>query len=136
MQQSRAFLAGKRCLVLEDDYLILLDLQQTLEAAGAKVSCFGTATAALKTLGDSSFDLALLDIKLNDSPHAGATVAAALAERGIPFVFLTGLRADNADAQRFPNAPLVEKPYRVEALMAVLRTALKGEAEPGPGEAS
>jgi CheY-like chemotaxis protein len=51
-------------------------------------------------------------------------VAAALTARGTPFVFLTGMRADNDLAKAFPHAPLVEKPYRLEVLMDALRRAL------------
>ena len=39
---SDLILAGKRCLVLDDEFLIALDIQEILEAAGvAQVVCVG-----------------------------------------------------------------------------------------------
>jgi CheY-like chemotaxis protein len=74
----------------------------------------------------AQFDLAVLDIKTGGSPQGSMTVAALLDERGTPFVFLTGMRADNAQARKFPRAPVVEKPYQVEVLMEALRRLLTG----------
>jgi hypothetical protein len=53
-------------------------------------------------------------------------VAEVLAAAGTPFVFLTGMRADNAQARTYPVAPVVEKPYRADDLMAALSDALAG----------
>ena len=35
MADSETSIAGKRCLVLDDEFLIALDIQQILETAGA-----------------------------------------------------------------------------------------------------
>ena len=125
MADTTAFIVGKHCLVLDDEFLIALDLQQTLDSAGAIVTCIGDGEAALAALdGGIHFDLAVLDIKLSAGARDSRSVAAALTAHGTPFVFLTGMRADNELAKAFPHAPLVEKPYRVEALMEALRKAL------------
>ena len=127
LTETAAFLAGKHCLVLDDEFLIALDIQQTLEAAGASVICIGDADAALQTLRDGArFDVAVLDVKLSGFTRDSSDVAAMLTEQGTPFVFLTGMRADNELSNAFPHAPLVEKPYQVEALMDALRKALAG----------
>jgi len=127
MADAPAFLAGKHCLVLDDEFLIALDIQQTLETAGATVVCLGNADAAYQVLrGGARFDVAVLDVKLTDFEGDTSDVAALLAERDIPFVFLTGMRADNEMARAFPRAPLVAKPYQVDALMDALRKALAG----------
>jgi hypothetical protein len=36
LPESGTLLFGKRCLVLDDEFLIALDIQQTLELAGAE----------------------------------------------------------------------------------------------------
>ena len=124
MADAHAFLAGKRCLVLEDEFLIALDVCQTLESAGAAVTCFGDAAEALQALRSGArFDLAVLDLKLSGSDSTG--VAALLSERATPFVFLTGMRP--AEVRSFPHAPVVEKPYKVEGLMEALRKVLAEE---------
>ncbi len=131
MTDAHAFIAGKRCLVLDDEFLIALDIQQVLQAAGANVTCLGNAEEALNALrGGTPFDCAVLDIKLSGVTQSSISVAALLSEQGTPFVFLTGMRADEVAAQPFPAAPLVEKPYQIDALMAALREAIEG-GQPG-----
>jgi len=121
----RAFIAGKRCLVLDDELLIALDIQQMLETAGASVTCIGDAAQALEALrGGAQFDVAVLDIKLSGAARDSMGVAALLTEQDTPFVFLTGLRAGDLPAQSFPDAPVVEKPYQIETLMDALRKVL------------
>ena len=124
MTPEHTFIAGKRCLVMDDEFLIALDIQQTLESAGATVVCLGDAGAALKLLRDGvTFDCAVLDIVLGGPGQNSLTVATILTEQGTPFVFLTGMRADE-HAKGFPNVAVLEKPCRAEALMDALRRAL------------
>ena len=68
MATPDSLLTGKRCLVLDDEFLIALDIQQTLELAGAaSVACVATVTEALALLeGSPDFDIAVLDIKLSE----------------------------------------------------------------------
>ena len=125
MAGSTAFIVGRRCLVLDDEFLIALDIQQTLEGAGAHVMCLGDGEQALAAVrGGAQFDVAVLDIKLSDATRDSTGIAEVLTDRGIPFVFLTGMRADNEMAKRFPHAPVVEKPYQVEMLWNALRQVL------------
>lgn len=120
------FLAGKRCLVLDDEFLIALDIQQVLETAGATdVVCIADAAEALQALSrEPPFDLAVLDVKLGGGVRSSAAVAAVLARQNVPFVFLTGMRAAEVHAQKFPAAPVVEKPYQASALLAAARQVL------------
>lgn len=124
MAANESPVAGKRCLVLDDEFLIALDIQQIFEAAGAaEVVCAANAADALTALDDGGrFDFAVLDVNLDGNPRSSLTVAAALAERKIPFVFLTGMRAADVRSPQFANVPVVEKPYETPRLMdAVLR---------------
>ena len=127
---SDSLLNGKRCLVLDDEFLIALDIQQILELAGAKhVASVATASEAMELFRrDSNFDLAVLDVKLGGSEGNSLGVASMLAKAGTPFVFLTGMRTDNVHAQKFPQAPVVEKPYDALALLDAVQRALKNAA--------
>jgi CheY-like chemotaxis protein len=120
-------LTGKRCLVLDDEFLIALDIQQILELAGAKhVASVATASEALALVRrEAKFDLAVLDVKLGGSEDNSVGVARELAKTGTPFVFLTGMRVDNVHARRFPQAPVIEKPYDALALLDAVQRALK-----------
>ena len=66
MPISDSLLNGKRCLVLDDEFLIALDIQQILELAGAKhVASVATASEAMELLRrEPKFDIAVLDVKL------------------------------------------------------------------------
>ena len=127
MADTTAFIVGKRCLVVDDEFLIALDIQQTLENLGAAVTCIGDVDSTLAALnGGARFDVAVLDVKLGGFTHDSSGIATRLTEKGTPFVFLTGLRADNELAQIFPRVPVVEKPYQIDVLMAALRQVLDG----------
>lgn len=82
-------LAGKRILVVEDEYFIASDLQRALRAEGAEVvGPVGNLGQALRLAEDEAIDAAILDINLE------GTMAFPVAERltagQVPFMFLTG----------------------------------------------
>jgi CheY-like chemotaxis protein len=100
---SDSLLTGRRCLVLDDEFLIALDIQQILELAGAKhVASVATASEAIALpRREPKFDLAVLDLKLGGSEDNSLGVASELARMGTPFVFLTGMRVDNVHVREF-----------------------------------
>lgn len=108
MSSSR--LEGLRILVVEDEYLIAIELAEWLQDAGAQViGPVGTVHQALSLTTDheGKLDAATLDINLGGTRVF--PVADALRATGIPFVFCTGY-----DLQRIPQAyrqePCLEKP--------------------------
>jgi CheY-like chemotaxis protein len=107
---ARNGLAGKRLLVVEDEYLIAADLAATLEEAGAEVvGPAGTVTDALEliqSLGER-LDAAILDVNLQG--ERVYPVADALAARGVPYVLATGYDAASI-APAYADAPRCEKP--------------------------
>jgi CheY-like chemotaxis protein len=119
-------IAGKRFLVLDDEFLIALDIQQVLESAGAaSVICASNADDALKAITAAPvFDLGVLDFKLSGT-DSSVNVAAALTAMQTPFVFLTGMRGDD-EMKKFPNAPVVEKPYDAKLLIDAIVRSLGG----------
>ena len=127
MPISDSLLTGKRCLVLDDEFFIALDIQQILELAGVKhVASVATASEAIALVRrEAKFDLAVLDVKLGGSEDNSLGVASELARTGTPFIFLTGMRVDNVHAREFPQAPVIEKPYDAVALLDAVQRALK-----------
>lgn len=126
MPMSDSLLTGKRCFVLDDEFLIALDIQQILERVGAAhVASVASAAEAIALLGrEPKFDVAVLDVKLGDPQRNSLDVAALLQTQGTPFVFLTGVRVDDVHAKIFPNAPVIEKPYDAAGLLRAVQHAL------------
>ena len=126
MPKSDSLLSGKRCFVLDDEFLIALDIQQILERAGAShVASVASAAEAIEVLGrEPKFDLAVLDVKLGGPEQNSLDVAVLLQTQGVPFVFLTGMRIDDVHAKKLPNAPVIEKPYDATALLRAVQQAL------------
>jgi len=126
LPSSDSLLSGKRCFVLDDEFLIALDIQQILERAGAAhVVSVASAAEAVALLGrEPKFDVAVLDVKLGDPERNGLDVAVLLQTQGTPFVFLTGMRVDDVHAKIFPNAPVIEKPYDAAGLLRAVQHAL------------
>lgn len=119
--------ASKHCLVLDDEFLIALDIQDILTHAGAAdVVCVSQAKDALKAIEARTFDIAVLDVMLGGKDLTSLPVAEALTAKNIPFVFLTGMRAGDGHTAKFPNAPTIEKPYEPRILLATIERALEG----------
>lgn len=83
-------LEGRRVLVVEDEYILAMDIVNGLESEGAKVvGPVGTIDDALDLIGENEeLDGAVVDLNLLG--EMAFPVADALGERGVPFVFATG----------------------------------------------
>lgn len=115
---SDIVLAGKRILVVEDDYLIATDLARTLQAAGASV--VGPAPSvdrALALIDAETLDAAILDVNLNGD--RSFPIAEVLHARGIPFLFATGYDCDDIPAA-WNGYPCVVKPMPIEAIVQLM----------------
>jgi len=111
-------LAHKRVLVVEDDYLVAMDIVRTLERAGAEVIGPAPAVeAALEALEQAVPDGAILDINLGG--EMAFPVADALMALGVPFIFATGYDAQVIPL-RFTHVKRCEKPMASEQICAAL----------------
>lgn len=102
-------LAGRRLLVVEDEYFLAAELAQALSACGAEV--IGPAASvddALDLLDETAqLDGAVLDLNLQG--EMAFPVANALMERNFPFVFSTGYD-QSVIPPRYGATPRCEKP--------------------------
>jgi DNA-binding response OmpR family regulator len=109
-------------LIVEDDAQLSEAIGLCIEQAGYEIAGFARSVdAALATLGRRTVDAALLDINLQG--ELVYPVARALAERGVPFVFVTAQPASDIPEQ-YRHRPLVAKPYYDAALCAALASML------------
>jgi CheY-like chemotaxis protein len=110
-------LDGTRVLVVEDEFLIALDLTTVLREAGASVvGPAHSASEALDLLETAVIDVAVLDLDLGG--HWVDPVAERCAALGIPFVFHSGRGLPDAMRARFAGVPLLEKPAGPNRLIA------------------
>jgi DNA-binding LytR/AlgR family response regulator len=99
-----------------------MDIVDCIIGAGyGVVGPIGSLIEALRVASLENVDAALLDANLGGEKVDG--VAAALAERKIPFAFVTGYAREKISAD-FNHVPLVAKPFQHEMLKQVIRNLL------------
>ena len=114
--------ADKRILVIEDEILLSMDIETSLTDAGYQViGPAGTIEAAKKLISDGKCDVALVDANLGGQPVD--ELADLLAQKNIPFAFVTGYGRD-ALPQEFRHNLLLGKPFSADQLLSVVSTLL------------
>lgn len=117
-----AALDGVRVLVVEDEFLIAMLLQDTLESAGCVVSGpIPRLAEALDAADGGTYDAAVLDVNL--AGERVDPVAHALARRDIPFVFVTGYGANTLPAD-YAHRPSLRKPFKMAELLDTLSSVV------------
>jgi CheY-like chemotaxis protein len=126
-------LAGKRVLVVEDETPVALLLEDLLIEVGCiPVGSCSTVARAMEAVGTKTFDFAVLDVNLNG--ERSYSVADALAERDIPFLFVSGYCDETTPPHR-TNWKVCAKPYMVADLAAIMSIALNNTAPAHPPDA-
>ena len=111
-----------RILVVEDESLIRMLLEDMLADLGySVVASVGTIGEATKVAAEGEFDVAILDVNLDDDPIY--PVADILAKRGLPFVFVTGYGERNL-AEPHRDRPALQTPFHAEQLEKTLANLL------------
>ena len=114
-------------LVVEDEFVIALDMMRILTDGGFQVfGPAGNVADALRLVAENSPAAALVDNNLNGK--SAAPVAAALFERQIPFAFVTGHGREHLPPQ-YSRWPLISKPFEPTRLVAAVHRLLRD----GPG---
>jgi len=116
------FLNGKTILLVEDEFLLALQLEDLLQSRGGMVlGPFPKLDEAMRAAERDGFDFAILDINLNGTmvyPLADDLLA-----RGIPFLFLSGYSLSNLP-ERFRAVTRLNKPCDPAMLLNPLRARL------------
>ncbi|HEV8391425.1 MAG TPA: response regulator [Dongiaceae bacterium] len=118
-------LKGLSILVVEDEPMIAVDTACTIvQAGGTVVGPAYSLDQAFEEIADAELDGALLDINLrNDKVFS---LADALADRGVPIVFLTG-EIWPVIPERHAGCLIVGKPINQSKVVAALRSAIAGD---------
>ena len=109
----------RRVLVVEDELMIAMLFESILDASSecTVIGPFARVKRALEAARNEPLDAALLDIHLAGEPVF--PVADLLAERGVPFAFVTGYNKDVLPPP-YRDRPLLQKPFRPQTVLAML----------------
>lgn len=103
--------------------VIALDAADMLSDLGAEhVSTARSVADALTLITKRDISFALLDVNLGD--ETSLPVIEKCLELGIPTVLATGYGANSAVVERFPEIPVLNKPYSSDSLKQVAAKAL------------
>ena len=122
-------LHDRSVLVVDDEESIREIVLEGLRARGLQVDCAENVPAALQRLGERNYDFVLCDLNLPG--QRGSELFERL--RGTPqqaargFVFMTGdvIEPDKADELTQRGAHILQKPFQVSALAALLTHLLQ-----------
>lgn len=125
---ARRVFAGLKVLLVEDDPALARATARVLLGLGAVVETTARVGRALHHLDSGRFHLVLTDFHLER--ETSEVVVKAAAERALPCVILTGLPTAVPREVR-ELAPILEKPYEIGALEAVVALSLRGAIKSG-----
>jgi two-component system, response regulator PdtaR len=116
---------GLVVLVVEDEFLIAMDLEAMLREHGWRVlGPAATVAKALSLLEDGEMpDVALLDVNLKG--ETVVPVAEVLRERGVPIVLASAYNHAASMADVLAGAPNIGKPAQERHLLATLKRAVE-----------
>jgi DNA-binding response OmpR family regulator len=120
---------GKRVLLCENNPRVGMCIASVLQEVGIEVAGpISTAEEALAECFRQSPDLALIDIGLSGAID-GITLAAEIAPRGVPVIFLTGdYERACVDGREFA-ADILIKPISVPAFLNSVTSVLRTKVE-------
>jgi CheY-like chemotaxis protein len=111
-------LQGVRILIVEDEFLLAMDIESAIrEAGGEVVGPIVSLEEAVATAEREELNAAVLDLNLRG--EMSYPVAEVLDSRHIPFIFATGYSQSRL-SDAFQCRPCLRKPFTWAALTAAL----------------
>ncbi|MFK3778658.1 response regulator [Agrobacterium sp. NPDC089420] len=100
----------QRVIIVEDEYLVALDVEAVLQSMGVETIVIATTLAqARQAVEQAGADCALLDVSLSDGKSYD--FARELRAAGIPFGFVSGYGDTTGFPDDLTHAPLLGKPF-------------------------
>jgi DNA-binding response OmpR family regulator len=118
--------AKANILVVEDEFLVAMQIEAVLREAGWSVTGpAGTLANAVKLARCAACDGAVLDVNLRG--ERVDEVATILSERDIPFLFVSGYGRENLPQAFRDNTECLVKPCSDQTLVRAVRDLLMRE---------
>jgi CheY-like chemotaxis protein len=117
-------LTGRRVLLVEDDYMLARALVSLLETCSVTIlGPVATTERALALLKQTDqIDFAVIDVNLRG--ETSYSLADALIERDVPYIFMTGYGASSIP-ERYRDAAILQKPFKAAKLMESLQALIR-----------
>lgn len=123
--------AGDGWLIVEDEAIVAFLVEDALTEMGLPIlSIANRVSSALELVREKQPSGAVLDVNL--AGERVFPVAAILADRKVPFLFLTGYGGDGVDAA-FAGVSVLQKPFSVEQFQAAVRELMAASPYSHPG---
>ncbi len=120
-------LSGARILVVEDEFVIAMQLQSLFEEEGAQVlGPYHNLADAMEHARADDISAASLDVNLGR--ETAAPVASLLSERQVPFVFYIG-KSNDPSLAPWRHIPLIQKPAAASDLIEAMAELVRQRAE-------
>jgi len=114
-----------RVLIMEDEFIVALDLSDMTQELGFKVEGpFATLAEGQKAISQCVPDAAILDVQLADGEVF--PLADQLMQMGVPIIFHSGHADSSVLLSRYPNARSASKPCAAELIANYLVQATTG----------
>jgi two-component system, response regulator PdtaR len=110
----------RQALVLDDEYLIAVEVEAILADAGYDVLSAVTVAEARDFATRHAVNVAVLDFRMDQAAHQ---LAHQLRSLNVPVIFCTGALAEEVRAV-FPDAPVISKPFETATLLDAVAAAL------------
>ncbi len=117
---------NRRILIIDDDSDLSMIISDMLESKGFEVCCATSSEQAFEILGESGFDLILLDINLPDSD--GFKICKQLREvSSVPVIFASARTSENDRITGFDigGDDYLPKPYSMKELLSRINALIR-----------
>jgi CheY-like chemotaxis protein len=111
-------------LVIDDDPDVREYVVASLEEQGFDVQEASEGPAGLRLFSGQTFDLVVLDFIMPGMSGAEVASSIRVQRPEQPILFVSGYSETEAVRRVAPDAPLLAKPFRTEALLKAVRSAL------------
>jgi len=126
MAKGPSELHGLRILIVEDNFLVADLISEVLADHGCEVvGPVPSLERGWKLAHEEALDGAVLDVNL--AGELSFPIARTLAEREIPFLFLTGYDDAMAVPEAYQAVQRISKPFDQEHLVAIVRQQFRNK---------
>jgi len=115
-----------RIMIVEDDFLISIQMEEALRTAGFEVTLASSSEEALQIAGGETPTLVVMDVRLPGTLDGVDTALELFKTYGIRSIFSTAHSDLEIRARAAPAQPIawLTKPYSMASLVAAVQSAL------------